>query len=154
MDRTALGAKLTEFFLLEAYQVKMFSGQIPSLDEEHLVKAYEHMVEVEQGHAGYFAGKLREIDLGTPELVDATFHLAGLASAKALDLFSPAGRYRFGVFVEEKAFDMYGEFIRMAQDDEALTRVLWKYRIDEEFHQHWFEARLAALARAEEHARV
>jgi len=148
MDPDRLSFKLKEFYLLELYQVKLYDEQIPSLQEEHAVKAYEHMVRVEQGHADYFAERLREHGLDQPDLTGDLFGIAGSVSAKALGLFSPAERYRLGVILETKASEMYGEFIRMARDeDDRLTGMLWDYRTDEDFHKYWFAANLEALTR-------
>ena len=145
MDREDLGLKLKQFYLLEAYQVKFFDGQIPSLDNEHTVKAYEHMVEVERQHVDYFAEKLGEYGFDLPDPADDAFASAGFVSAKALDLFSLAEKFKVGIAVETKASEKYGEFIKMAGDEKALTKRLWHNRIDEEFHKYWFAANLEAL---------
>lgn len=148
MDRIALGLKLREFYLLEYHQVRLFGDQIPSLDDKHVIKVYQHMVGVEQTHVDEFAALLREGGFNLPEVVVDFAGFAGLVAAKSLDLFTRVERYKLGVAVEKKASEMYGQFIEMVGDeDKRLSEILWHNRIDEEFHRCWFAAELEALTR-------
>jgi bacterioferritin len=147
MDQETLAFKLREFYVLEAYQLKLYTSQLPSLQDEHVIKAYERISELEQRHVDYFAEKLLELGLSKPELTEDAFNLAGFLSAKALDLLSYEERYKLGVAVETKASEMYGEFISKGVDDKELVQMLWHNRIDEEFHKYWFAANLEALTK-------
>ncbi len=144
MDQDTLAFKLREFYVLEAYQLELYTSQLPSLEDEHIIKGYERISELEQRHVDYFAEKLLELGLSKPELTEKTFKLAGFVSAKTLNLFSPEERYKLGMEVETKAAEMYGEFIEKTTD-KNLIQMLWHNRIDEEFHKSWFAGALEAL---------
>ncbi|MGE5549999.1 MAG: ferritin-like domain-containing protein [Bacteroidota bacterium] len=146
MSTAELGFKLKEFYLLELYQVKMFGDQLPALTDDHLRYAFTVMVERERIHLDYFAGKLQEIGAEKPVLAGDLFGFAGTVSAKALDLFTLEERYKFGIFAETKAIEMYTDFVRRAEaEDRSLAEMLWRYQIDEELHKGWFAAQLEAL---------
>ena len=144
MDQETLAFKLREFYVLEVYQLELYTSQLSSLEDEHIIKGYERILELEQRHVDYFAEKLLELGLSKPEVTEKTFKLAGFISAKSLNFFSPEDRYKLGIDVEAKAAEMYGEFIEKATD-KKLVQMLWHNRIDEEFHKNWFIGALEAL---------
>lgn len=148
MDQNTLAFKLREFYVLEVYQLELYTAQFPSLEDEHIIKGYERISELEQRHIDYFAEKLLELGFSKPEVTEKTFKLAGFVSAKALNLFSPEDRYKVGIEVETKAAEMYGDFIEKATD-KKLIQMLWHNRIDEEFHKNWFAGALEALKKEE-----
>jgi rubrerythrin len=145
LDFDELSFKLREFYLLEVYQVKLFSSQIKAFPDEYNAYAFERMVEHEQQHVDYFAEKMREYKISKPEVADDAASFAGLVTAKALDLVSLEERYKLGFAAEVKAAEMYSEFIKMVVDDQQLVRMLWHHRTDEEFHKFWFKANLEKL---------
>lgn len=145
MEFEQLSFKLREFYVLEMYQLKLFGDQIGSLPDEYTAYAFERMKELEQRHVDYFAEKMDELGIGKPEIAGDAFGLAGFVSAKALDLLSLKERYQTGLAVESKAAEMYYEFIKMAEGDQQLVRMLWHNRTDEEFHKFWFKANLEKI---------
>lgn len=145
MDPDQLAFKLREFYLLEIYQLKLFSHQVNSLPDAYSTYAHERMVELEQRHVDYFAEKMLEKGIAKPEIADDSFSFAGFVSAKALDLFSLEERYKLGMAVETKAAEMYLELINEVQDDQEFVRMLWHNHTDEEFHKFWFRANLEKL---------
>lgn len=148
MDSTHLLYKLKEFYVLETYQLDLYSAQLKSLEEPHLRRTYEHLVHREQKHVDFYAKQLKEVDSGPPLVLGPAFEAAGFVSGKALDLLSLKDRYKLGMAVENKAVDMYQKFIQMASNDpklKELTRHLWYNMIDEEFHQYWFKEQLSRL---------
>lgn len=149
LDFEQLSFKLREFFLLETYQLQLYSCQIGSLPDEYTAYAFERMRELEQRHVDYFAEKMEEKGIAKPEIAGDTFGFLGFASAKALDLMSLKERYQTGIMVESKAAEMYYEFIQMAAGDPQLVRMLWHNRTDEEFHKFWFRANLEKIELAE-----
>ncbi len=154
MDFEQLSFKLREFYLLEVYQLSLFRDQIPSLPDEYTAFAFERMTELEQRHVDFFAEKMHELGISKPEIADSTFSFAGFVSAKALDLLSLKERYQLGIAVESKAAEMYYEFIKMAEGDQQLVRMLWHQRTDEEFHKFWFRANLEKIELEEKLQRV
>lgn len=157
MDFDQLSAKFREFYMLETYQLKLYTDQIDSLPDEYTAYAFERMKELEQSHVDYFSEKMQELGIAKPEIAGDAFSLAGFVSAKALDLFSLKERYQLGIAVEGKAAEMYYEFIKMAEGDKQLkqlVRILWHNRTDEEFHKFWFRANLEKIELEEKIKRV
>jgi bacterioferritin len=159
VDFDQLSAKLREFYLLEVYQLSLFSDQIPSLPDEYTAYAFERMKELEQRHVDYFAEKIHELGISKPEISDDAFSFLGFVSAKALDLLSLKERYKMGIAVEGKAAEMYYDFIKMVEgdrqgSDQQLVRMLWHNRTDEEFHKFWFRANLEKIELEEKLQRV
>jgi bacterioferritin len=140
-----LSLKLREFYLLETYQVSLFGDQIHSLPDEYTAYAFERMKKLEQDHVDFFSEKMHALGISLPEIANHTFSFAGFVSAKALDLLSLKERYKLGIAVESKAAEMYYDFIKMAEGDPQLVRMLWHQRTDEEFHKFWFRANLEKI---------
>lgn len=145
MDFEQLTLKLREFYLLEVYQVKLYSAQVNSFPDEYNARAFAKMAEIEQGHVDYYAEKMREYRIGIPEVTDDVFSFAGFVTAKTLDLFSLKERYQLGVTLESKAISMYHDFIKLADGNQLLQEMLWDYLIDEEFHKFWCKANLKKI---------
>jgi rubrerythrin len=145
LDFEQLTFKLREFYLLEVYQVKLYSAQVKSLPDEYNARAFEKMAEIEQGHVDYYAEKMREYSIGIPEAADDVFSFAGFVTAKTLDLLSLKERYQLSVTLESKAITMYHDFIKMADDNQQLQKMLWCYLVDEEFHKFWCKANLKKI---------
>lgn len=147
MERDALVYKLKEFYALEAYQVNLYNSQLQSLEDPHLKAVYERFVVREQEHMDYLVTKLKEIDAG-PGIVAPAFNLAGMVSGKALDLLSLKDRFKLGIAVEQKAVQMYHEFLETARNDPRLSDLSEKlayFMVDEETHQFWFKEHLTRL---------
>lgn len=142
MDFDQLSFKLREFYLLEIYQLTLYSNQVNSLPDEYIVHAYERIIELEQRHVDYFTEKMHELGISKPEIADDTFGFFGFVSAKAVGFLSLKERYKLGIAVEIKAAEMYYDFIKMAEGDQQLVKMLWHNRTDEEFHKFWFRANL------------
>jgi bacterioferritin len=154
MDFEQLSDKIRQFYLLEVYQLSLYSDQILSLPDAYTAYAFERMKELEQRHVDYFAEKINELGISKPEIADNAFDFLGFVSAKALDLLSLKERYKVGITVESKAAEMYYDFIKMAEGDQQLVRMLWHNRTDEEFHKFWFRANLEKIELEEKLQRV
>ncbi len=157
MDRVDLGLKLKQFYLLETYQVLLFDRQLSELEHEHYRKALETMIERERHHAQLIAEQLAANGFERPEPADDAYALAGAVSARVINSFPVAERFRICKALESEAVRMYKAFITLAWDQEALTEILWRNLIDEEFHQYWFAAsadEAGILARMREPAHV
>lgn len=141
-DRADLGLKLKQFYLLESYQVNLFGDQIPSLPDEHAVRVFDRMVERERHHVHYVAERLEAYGFDIPHPTDDAAGFAGFISAKAICLLPLGERYKINAKVETEACKMYEELIAAVKDDKPLADMLWHNLVDEEFHQHWFEANL------------
>ena len=145
MDFEQLTVKLHEFYLLEVFQVQLYQAQVNSFPDEYNARAFAKMAEIEQGHVDYYAERMREYSIGIPEVADDVFSFAGFVTAKTLDLLSLKERYQLGVTLESKAITMYHDFIKMADGDQPLQKMLWYYLIDEEFHKFWCKANLKKI---------
>jgi len=145
MEKSKLLFKLKEFYTLEVYQLDLYKSQLKSLEEPHIRKAYEVMVQREQEHVDFFAQKINEYNETPSIITEKAFEAAGFVTGKALDLMSLKDRYKLGIAVENKAVDMYKSFIQMVVNDPGLAGLanqLWHNLVEEEFHQYWFKEHL------------
>lgn len=148
LEKDTLLFKLKEFYILEQYQVKLYNSQLSSLEETHVKSAYERMLEIEQQHVSFFTEKLHELGTHPPQILGTTFSAAGFVTGKALDSLNPKARYKLGIKIENTAIEMYRNFITMTQNDPTLTELtkyLWYFMVDEEFHEFWFKEHLSDL---------
>ncbi|HBX23247.1 MAG TPA: ferritin-like domain-containing protein [Desulfotomaculum sp.] len=147
MDQKKLVYKLMEFSALEAYQVKLYQSQIQALEDPHIKHVYERFVMREQEHRDFITKQLENYNGGI-NIAAPAFTLAGIVSGKTLDILSLKDRYKLGIAVEQKAIQMYHEFIEMTRHDPELSELNKKlayFMIDEEQHQFWFKEHLTRL---------
>jgi bacterioferritin len=151
LERDKLVYKLKEFQALEAYQVDLFQSQIKSLEDPHIKHAFERFTVREQEHEVFIKDQLYSFNGGTG-IVGPAFKFAGMVTGKALDLLSLKDRLKLGIAVEQKAVQMYHEFIEMTRHDpqlKELNKYLSYFMIDEELHQFWFKEHLARIENIE-----
>lgn len=149
MEKSKLILRLKKFYLLEVYQVDLYSSQVESVDDIHLKRSYERKALIEQEHVDYFLKKIREFGSDVSPLTDSSFAAAGFLTGKAVSIMGLDERYKLGMATEGKAISMYFDFIRdTSQDPELneLNKQLWYFMVDEEHHQFWFKERLARLS--------
>lgn len=147
LDKKELISKLKEFVALEVYQVNLYQSQIQALEDPHIKHVYERFVNREQEHQGFILRMLKSFGTGIT-LAGPSFTFAGIVSGKALDLLSLKDRYKLGIAVEQKATQMYHEFIEMTRHDPKLSELnknLVYFMIDEEQHEFWFKEHLTRL---------
>lgn len=137
MDRQGLIYKLREFYLLEVFQVRYYTSQLSASQDEYYRKAFEKMVKIERGHADYFAQRLLEEGVDPPQAVEPLFKVAGRLLGESVELAGPYNTCRLGVALENKAMEMYRDFIMKAWGDPGLRNTLMEYHLDEEFHTLW-----------------
>jgi len=80
MEKGKLIYKLREFYILEVYQVDLYSSQVKSLEEPHIKKALERFVIREKEHVDFFAQKLNELGSSPPKVVTPAFAAAGFVT--------------------------------------------------------------------------
>lgn len=146
MNRNEYEHKLKEFYILETFQVRYYIAQLNSSQDEYFRKAFEKMVQIEDGHAQYFADKMRREGLEVPPVVEPLFKFAGRLLGETVELTGPYNTCRLGVALEGKAMEMYRQFIMRGWGDKDLRDVLMGYLVDEEFHTLWMEEYMRHLA--------
>jgi len=147
LDKKKLLYKLKEFSALEAYQVKLYQSQIQALEDPHIKHVYERFVMREQEHRDFITQQLEGLGAGI-NIASPAFTFAGIVSGKTLDFLSLKDRYKLGIAVEQKAVQMYHEFIEMTRHDPELSELNKKlayFMVDEETHQFWFKEHLTRL---------
>ncbi|MBE0467564.1 MAG: ferritin-like domain-containing protein [Candidatus Desulforudis sp.] len=147
MDDDTLVKRLRRFYVLEAYQVDLYKSQLTSLEDPHIQHVFERFMVREQEHMDYLEQQLKEMGTGVG-IAGPPFKLAGMVTGKALDLLSLKDRYKLGIAVEQKAIQMYHEFIETARNDPRLSdlsKYLAYFMVDEETHQFWFKEHLSRL---------
>lgn len=137
MDQKELAYKLKEFYVLETFQVRYYQAQLSSPQGEYYRKAFEKMVKVESGHADFFAQMIREEGLELPPVVEPLFKVAGRLLGESVELTGPYNTCRLGVALENKAMEMYRDFILRSWSMPKLRDTLMEYHLDEEFHTLW-----------------
>jgi bacterioferritin len=148
MKRGEYEYKLKEFYTLETFQVRYYRAQLSAPQDEYYRKAFEKMVKIEAGHADYFAQKLTKEGLEIPPVVEPLFKVAGRLLGETAELSGPYNTCRLGVALENKAMEMYRDFIMRGWGDQELRDTLIDYLLDEEFHTLWMEGYMRHLAPA------
>jgi len=148
MNRYEYEYKLKEFYILETFQVRYYLAQLGSSRDEYYRKAFEKMVQIEEGHARYFGDKLWREGIEVPPVVEPLFKFAGRLLGETVELTGPYNTCKLGVALEEKAMEMYRQFIIGGWGDKELREVLMGYLIDEEFHALWMEEYMRHLSPA------
>lgn len=130
---------LKEFYTLETFQVAFYNAQANSATDEYYKIAFEKMVQIEQGHADYFAEKLIQANEEVPSVVGTVFQIAGSLVGETFESFGKHSTCKLGVMLENKAMKMYREFIRESNKKNHLIikQKLMEYLLDEEFHTYW-----------------
>jgi bacterioferritin len=148
MDKNKLLFKLKEFYVLEVYQLDLYTSQAESVQETHLKRSFERKAQIEKEHVDYFAEKITELGGNVSTIAKSTFSAAGFVSGKVSGIMGLDDRFKLGKAVENEAVNMYHTFIKEATEDpelKELTKQLWYNMIDEEQHQYWFEKHLSRL---------
>ncbi len=130
--------RLKEFYLLEKFQVAYYQSQLSSTENEYYVKAFEKMVQIEGGHADFFAQQLIAYTGEVPRLAGSLFDQAGTILGESVELTGPFYTTKLGVALESKAMEAYRHFItESARENLSLRNKLMEYLLDEEFHALW-----------------
>jgi len=139
MDYNELAYKLKEFYILETFQVRYYKAQLSAPQEEYYRKAFEKMVKVESGHADFFAQMIQEEGIELPPVVEPLFKVAGRLLGESVELTGPYNTCRLGVALENKAMEMYRDFIMRSWGMPKLRDTLMEFHLDEEFHTLWMQ---------------
>lgn len=131
--------RLKEFYTLETFQVAFYNAQANSATDEYYKIAFEKMVQIEQGHADYFANIIDRANEEVPSVVGSVFQLAGSFVGETVESIGQHSTCKLGVALENKAMEAYRKFINEAKEKEYLVikNTLMEYLLDEEFHTFW-----------------
>ncbi|MHB8124603.1 MAG: demethoxyubiquinone hydroxylase family protein [Desulfitobacteriaceae bacterium] len=132
-------SRLKEFYILETFQVAYYEAQLSSSTDEYYSNAFKKMVQIESGHADFFANKLDQAKVTVPVVVGSVFELAGSLLGETVESTGPYNTCKLGVALENKAMETYRSFISEAKDKNysILRDTLMEYLLDEEFHTLW-----------------
>ena len=133
--------RLKEFYTLETFQVAFYEEQVSTSTDEYYSKAFEKMVQIESGHADYFAQLLDKAQIETPTFVGPLFELAGSFVGEIVGSIGPKYTCKLGVALENKAIKTYQTFIKESKDKNysIIRDTLMEFRLDEEFHSLWLK---------------
>lgn len=148
VDKDKLAHKLKEFYLLETFQVQYYQAQLSDAKDEYYRKAFQKMVNIERGHAEYFAQELRLKGIELPQVAEPFFMAAGRLLGESVELAGSYNTCRLGVVLENRAIDTYRDFIIKDWGDPVLRDTLMDYLIDEEFHTLWMQDYMRHLSPA------
>lgn len=130
---------LKEFYVLETFQVAFYKAQVSSATDEYYGKAFEKMVNIEQGHADFFANKIEKAGETVPALVGSVFEFAGNLLGETVESTGQQNTCKLGIALENKAMEKYRTFILESKKKSysILQDTLMEYLLDEEFHTLW-----------------
>lgn len=131
--------RLKEFYILETFQVAYYQAQLSSSTDEYYGKAFAKMVQIESGHADFFAQKLEQAKIEVPTLTGSIFELAGSILGESVESTGPYNTCKIGVALENKAMETYRAFISEATEYPIVRNTLMEYLLDEEFHALWLK---------------
>ncbi|MCO1601915.1 demethoxyubiquinone hydroxylase family protein [Desulfosporosinus nitroreducens] len=134
-------SRLKEFYKLEKFQVAFYESQISTSTNEYYIKAFEKMIEIEKGHADFFAQVLDKANIEVPTITGSVFKLAGGFIGDMVGLTGASNTCKLGVALENKAIEAYRTFITESKDKHysELRNTLMDYLLDEEFHTLWLK---------------
>jgi len=134
-------SRLKEFYTLEKFQVAFYEAQVSTSTDEYYSKAFERMVQIENGHADFFAGLLDKAHIEIPTYVGSLFELAGNFVGEIVESVGQNHTCNLGAALENKAITTYQTFIKECKDKNYLIirDTLMEYRLDEEFHSLWLK---------------
>lgn len=143
--------KLKEFYVLEVFQLTLYKSQMDAIENEYVKHVYERIIELERHHIDFYKETLHQYGENTPVVPGNLTALAGnILGGVILDLTTAENRYKLGIAVENKAIEMYRDFIIMvSKEDPDLCKRLWHNMIDEELHLLWFKDNLKHIASQE-----
>ncbi|HZK24948.1 MAG TPA: demethoxyubiquinone hydroxylase family protein [Oscillospiraceae bacterium] len=139
INKDELLARLKEFYLLEKFQVQYYQAQLSAANDAYFQCAFTKMVQIESGHADYFAKKLIEAKVELPQARTSLLQLAGRLLGESVELTGAKQTCKLGIALESKAIEMYQKFILEAWDEQKLRNTLMEYLLDEEFHTLWMK---------------
>ena len=131
--------RFKEFYILETFQVAFYKAQVDSATDEYYRKAFDKMVQIEQGHADYFANIIEQTGEIVPENAGSIFKIAGHLVGETIESVGQHNTCKLGVALENKAMDKYRTFITESREKNytIIRNTLMEYLLDEEFHTLW-----------------
>lgn len=131
--------RLKEFYTLETFQVAFYEAQISTSTDEYYCKAFEKMVQIEGGHANFFAQVLDKAQIELPTITGSLFELAGGFVGEMVGSTGQHNTCKLGIALENKAMKAYRTFITESKNKHysELRDTLMEYLLDEEFHMLW-----------------
>lgn len=136
---TKLITRLKEFYTLETFQVAFYQAQISTSTNEYYSKAFEKMVQIEGGHADFFAQLLDKSSVEVPKVIGSVFEFAGGLLGDMVGSTGAVNTCKLGIALENKAMETYRAFIAESKEKHysELRDTLMEYLLDEEFHTLW-----------------
>ena len=136
--------RLKEFYVLETFQVAFYQAQANSATDEYYNAAFKKLVQIEQGHADYFAAKIDQAKEELPALSGSLFQLAGSLVGETVESIGKQSTCKLGITLEDEAMKMYRTFIGETGDRyyTNIKNTLMEYLLDEEFHTYWLRGYL------------
>lgn len=133
--------RLKKFYTLETFQVAFYESQVSASTNEYYSKAFEKMVQIESGHADFFAQVLDKANIEVPNIVGSVFEKAGGFIGDMAGLTGASNTCKLGLALETKAMEAYRAFITESKDKHysELRNTLMDYLLDEEFHTLWLK---------------
>jgi bacterioferritin len=133
-------ARLNEFYNLETFQVSFYNTQYNLAIDEYDKKAFKKLIQIEQGHADFFAKLLQESGESF-ETIGTLFDFAGSLVGKTSEVTGQRNYYKLGAMLENKAIQHYQKFIKECSEKKyiQLKNTLMEYLLDEEFHMLWLQ---------------
>ncbi len=131
--------RLKEFYTLETLQVAFYKAQVASATDEYYGRAFQKLVQIEQGHVDFFANKLEQAKIDPPTIVGSLFQLAGSIIGEAAESTGQHNTCKLGAALENKATELYQTFITESKTNNysILQDTLMENLLDEEFHALW-----------------
>ena len=133
--------RLKEFYVLETLQVTYYNSQVNDTSDDYYGKAFQKMIETEQGHAAYFEAMLEGAGETIPSIVESMFKLAGSFIGESVEENGQHDVCTLGVKLENKAIEVYKTFIDECKQKNytEIKETLMGFMIDEELHALWLQ---------------
>ncbi|MDD2235085.1 MAG: demethoxyubiquinone hydroxylase family protein [Desulfitobacteriaceae bacterium] len=131
--------RLKEFYILEKFQVKYYESQLSTAESKYYRKAFEKMMEIEQGHVDFFVQELNSRNIDIPAVTGTLADMAGNFLGESVELTGPSKACTLGAALENRAIEMYQSFTMEAKNDACLQDKLMEFCLEEEFHSLWLQ---------------
>lgn len=143
MKKEDLLNSLNWFYTLELNQVDLYKALSEKFSDNYEGIVFEHIAQIEQGHADNIAAKIKELGSTPTTLGEVISPIIGTSLATILSLSGLDMVHRINIKIEEKAMSDYSKLIEDLEKDgetpdSPLSKLLKYNYIDEQQHASLF----------------
>lgn len=146
MDTSALLVRLNLFLSLEMLQTSLYTRNLNAVkNDEQWEHALLTFLETENKHVENIRIAIEELGEKPHRGLDIATSAFGAITAEIAEAFGEDKVISYGIWVEQKAVEMYYDLVQQLDPDQYhdIVKMLWGNLVHEELHMMWFTYRKA-----------